>query len=115
MNKRNKAASTKHVKDLTEKEELEHYMSIMMEEFQSKLDLVVEGMEALRSEMRSNIVSVRSEIASVRSDMNNQFSFLNAAIRCNADGIRVLNSKMDHVIARVDDHEERIGTLERLS
>lgn len=157
MSKEKKSASTKPVKDLSHDEELKHYMSIMIEDFHSKLDLVVEGMNVMRRELEAKIDSVKSDVATLRDDMNNQFSFLHSAIRCNADGIRCnaegirsnaegirsnaegirnnaegirelradvgqlktdmveVKGLLNHVVNRADDHEERIGRLERVS
>ena len=95
--------------------EAEHYNAIMIEDLHSKIDLVIEGLELTRRELRA-------EIKAVRNDVENQFSLVHAAIRCNADGIRELRTdmqhvknrldrmedKMDHVIDRVDDHEARL-------
>lgn len=68
--------------------EVEHYNAIMIEDLHSKIDLVVEGLEGLRSEMKSEFKTVRSEIAALRNDMNSKFSLAYAATRCNADDIR---------------------------
>jgi len=129
MKKSKKTTVTTPVEKLLHSEELDHYRSILMEEFHAKFDLVLESIGTFRSEFKS-------EIKALRNDMDNQFSLVHAAIRCNADAIRELqsktdqlsvdvctngnaikqlNTKMDHLIDRVDDHDDRITHLEKMN
>ncbi len=89
------------VAELTTKQTLQHYNAIMIEEFNSKIDLVLEGMESLRHELRVDMAAFRNEV-------NSRFDLVEAAIKCNSQGIRELNAKMDRLSSRVDDHEERL-------
>lgn len=77
MKKRHKSTDT-----------VEHYNAIMIEDLHSKIELVIEGLEVLRSEFRR-------EISSFRNEVNGRFDVVEAAIRSHSHEIRNLHSKID--------------------
>ncbi len=105
MKKKSKARIRTPVEKLTSEDTIQHYNAIMLEQITSKIDIVIEGMESLRRELRG-------EVAALRNEMNARFEVVDAAIRCNAHGIKELRSMMHQAIGRLDGHEVRITNLE---
>jgi hypothetical protein len=101
-----KARTDTPVEELSKKDTIEHYNAIMIEELNSKIDIVIDGLEATKRELRG-------EISAFRTEVNNRFDMVEAAIKCNADGIRELKTILDRTIIRVDDHEERLERVEK--
>ena len=105
MKKKSKAKVTTPVEQLTPDDTIQHYNAVMIEQLNSKIDIIIEGMESMR-------VSLENKIEGLRNEMNARFEVVEAAIKCNAEGIRELRAMMHQVIARFDDHEMRITNLE---
>lgn len=138
-----KATVTTPVNELTREETIEHYNAVMIEEIRSTIRTELEGihsrmdsferkMDSLEKRMDSfenRMDSLENRMDSFRIEVNNRFDMLEAAIKCNADGIRELRVDVNHlknettgikdllihVIDRVDDHEVRLGRVEQTS
>lgn len=120
--KKRKATVTTPVRELTGNESIEHYNAIMIEEIRSVVRSELEGIHARMDAFENKLESFRIEV-------NGRFNVVEAAIRCNADAIRELRVDvnrlknemtevkgiLNHVANRVDDHEERVGRMERVS
>lgn len=104
MKKKSKATVRTPVEQLQPNETIEHYNAVMIEDIRSIVNTAVEG-------LNSRMDSLENKIDTLRSEMNARFEIVEAAIKCNAQGIRELREMMHHIIHRVDDHEERITGL----
>jgi vacuolar-type H+-ATPase subunit I/STV1 len=107
-----KARTDTPVEELSKKDTIEHYNAIMIEEIRSVVRAELEG-------MHSRMDSFEGRLESFRNEVNSRFDLVETAIKCNSQAIRELRNdmdrrfsemsdKMDHVIDRVDVHEERL-------
>ncbi len=110
--KKSKATIMTPVAELSPSDTIEHYNAVMIEDIQSSVRLVAEGMDTIR-------VELKSEISSLRTEMNDRFDVVEAAIKCNADNIREVQTDMKDVKTslsriepRIDGQEERLTELE---
>ena len=83
--RKSKATIMTPVAELSPNDTIEHYNAVMIEDIRSTVKLLSEGMTTLRSELKG-------EISSLRTEMNGRFDVVEAAIRCNADPIRELQT-----------------------
>lgn len=114
------------VAELSKDDTIAHYNAVLIEHLDSKFDLLIEGFQAFKAE-------VRSEISAFRNEVYARFDIVEAAIKCNAQAIRELQTDMREVKAdikdlqsdmkevkiglrginnRLDDHEDRITCLD---
>lgn len=104
-----------------------HCNAVLLEDIRSKMELVIEGMNTTRSELKC-------EIGDFRKEVNQRFEIVESAIKHNSEKIENvrtelkseiqdvrtelkdvetrLSGKIDKVGARVDNHEKRITALE---
>ncbi len=115
MKKKDGTKSTKPVKDLNEEESIAHYNAIMIEDLRSTIRTELEGLHSKMDSFERRMGSFETRMDSLDAKMDKQCGLLHTAIRCNADGIRELSAKMDRIIDRVNDHEERISQIEKVS
>ena len=95
---------------------VEHYNAVLIESLKSDMKMFMEGMEA-----RS--ISVERELKDFRKDVTGRFGMLELAVTNNSQAIKELKSEMgqmekrlsdkiDRNNSKLDNHEERITTLE---
>lgn len=110
--KQSKAQVSTPVEQLTPEDSIAHYNAVMIEEIRSTVRTELEG-------LHTKVDSLENKMGAFRCEVNARFDTVEAAIKVNAQGIRELQTRMNHVehkidriIDRVDDHEERITSLE---
>ncbi len=97
------------VDELGEKETLMHYNAVLLEDLKSKMELIIEWMQAI--ELRFNVTF---EAIDKRFDaIDARFLTLEAAVRGLKGDIMILDAKFDRLVPRVDNHEHRISALEQ--
>lgn len=85
------------IDELGEKETIMHYNSVMIEELNSKMQLVLECVQASTKQLDDKIESVRSELLNKMEMLRLEFC-----------------SKFNRTTERFEDHERRITALEAI-
>ncbi|MBI4212385.1 MAG: hypothetical protein HY540_07085 [Deltaproteobacteria bacterium] len=111
--------------------EMEHRFGIMVEAFDHKLDLVVEGIQGLREEMNGKMTSLRDELKSdihitqaavrllaqqiqeVKSELKEDIRDLSLQMRENRLATGRLELRFDHMERRMCLAEEDLGQLKK--
>ncbi|MFA4875256.1 MAG: hypothetical protein WC840_03450 [Candidatus Peribacteraceae bacterium] len=123
------------VGELGQKETLMHYNAVLIEDLTSKMQLVIESMQAMGSridtqfedmesrinarfkdmESRINIQfrDIEARFGDLRKYMDNRFLTLEGALRGVKGDILILDSKFDRLCPRIDNHDQRIAALEQ--
>jgi hypothetical protein len=97
------------VGELGEKDTIMHYNAVMLEDLKSKMELVIEFMETVGSELKREIAQLDRKIEDLRAEMNLKFDALNFKI----DKVEErLTLRIDKVAARLDDHDTRLVAIE---
>lgn len=96
--KRRKAKVDTPVEELDQKQTLEHYKAVQIEDFQSKIDLVVENMSSIEG-------SFRKEIDDIRSEMNQRLSVVEGAVRRHGAQLKILGEIAEWIGG--DRHDEQ--------
>lgn len=104
---------------------VQHYNAILLEDINSKMELVIEGMEATRT-------GIQSDMQQMESRLMGKIDLLEAAVTAHSGEInglktevqrldakidrveRNLSEKIDQQNTRWDGHENRITTLEKV-
>ncbi len=125
-----KATTKTPINKLKKGDEIEHYNAVLLEDIKSKMEFVLEGMDVVKNELKSEMHSldrkITNEIELLKtvihkhsSDINwsnNIYKSLNNNIKENNLQItevgKKLEDKIDKIGERIDDHETRITTLE---
>lgn len=94
---RAKASIKTPVRDLTNRETVEHYNAVLIEEIKDQMKQVLEAVD-------TSIGGVRQELHDFRRETGQRFDTIETILR---------NHSKD--IARTDDHEVRITALEKAS
>ena len=138
--KKSKATIMTPVAELSPSETNVHYSAVMIEEIRSSQKLVIEHMDGVEARLERKIEAVDNKLEDFRNEVNlrfkkvdARFDILEAAIKCNADGIRELQkdmkvvktdirelqgdmkevkSALSRIEPLIDNHEERLNILE---
>lgn len=97
-------------------EKVEQYNAVLLEDIRSKMELVIEVVDSTKTELKG-------EMRSFKENVNDRFDVLETVVKKNSSNIvglktgmkdmeKRLSTKIDGIRYRVDDHEERITTLE---
>lgn len=110
------------IQDLDQKETIMHYNAVLIEEQNSKFQLVLERLEAVIDKVDGLAVDVRKNGEDVRElktshDVSNKrLSTLEHAFRCLKDDIldmeRRICSKINHIAEHCERHECRLTAIE---
>ncbi|MFA4874601.1 MAG: hypothetical protein WC956_00235 [bacterium] len=107
------------VEDLDEKETLMHYNAVLIEELNSKIQLILECVKASSDELGGRISSLESRIINLETrvtNLENRISTLELAFRNLKDDMldmeRRICSKINRVAERCENYECRLVALE---
>lgn len=79
-------------------EEMKHYIGIIFEHFDAKIATVIEAVQINKQSLERRMDGLEYKMDVLKEDMDTRFL--------------LLSRKIDRVIGRVDNHEERITNLE---
>lgn len=82
------------------------HVGIFFEEFQSRLDMVLEAVTSLRTE-------IKNEIAEFRAEVNERFCLVEAAIKRLDVRVSRVEARLDRVEARLDRVEARLDSIDK--
>ncbi|MFA4873916.1 MAG: hypothetical protein WC956_06385 [bacterium] len=105
------------VGELSEKDTIMHYNAVLLEELKSKMDFVIEFMQASVSELNRKIDALNYKVDMMAIEFDKKLQALEERLTRRFD-VKLdaleerLTARIDKIAVRLDDHEGRIATVE---
>lgn len=112
MKKQFNATVKTPIKDLSTEETIEHRKVVLLEDIQSKMERVIEGMESTKE-------TIHKETNEFRNEVNQRFDTIEKVVRQHSGQLQNIEKRLQSIETKVDkidehlnDHEIRLTAVE---